>query len=162
MAARVLHQFPISHYCEKTRWHLDWKGLTYTTRNLLPGVHLVVNRRLGGAGTVPLLVDDREDELRPIFLTEADEPVVLQYKFAPAQRLQVTRRVIQKENMRGTDRSRLNYQETTDWEFTFEVKNVGADGHVDAAMTNKAAAPKAISRPKSSALQAIGWLVDGV
>lgn len=57
MATRVLHQFPISHFCEKTRWHLDWKGLEYTPRNLLPGAHLVVNRSLGGVGTVPLLVD---------------------------------------------------------------------------------------------------------
>jgi glutathione S-transferase len=57
MESRVLHQFPISHYCEKTRWHLDWKGLPYRVRNLVPGVHRLVNRRLGGAGTVPLLVD---------------------------------------------------------------------------------------------------------
>src|SRR5258706_11916413 len=58
MGARVLHQFPLSHYCEKSRWHLDWKGLPYETRDLIPGVHRFVNRRLGGAGTVPLLVDD--------------------------------------------------------------------------------------------------------
>lgn len=58
MPSRILHQFPISHYCEKTRWHLDWKRLSYTPRNLLPGAHLVLNRRLGGAGTVPLLVDE--------------------------------------------------------------------------------------------------------
>lgn len=57
MAMRVLHQFPISHFCEKTRWHLDWKELEYTPRNLLPVAHVFVNRRLGGKGSVPLLID---------------------------------------------------------------------------------------------------------
>jgi glutathione S-transferase len=54
---RVLHQFPISHYCEKTRWHLDLKRLDYRLRNLLPGVHEIVNRRAAGLRTVPVLVD---------------------------------------------------------------------------------------------------------
>jgi len=57
MPPRVLHQFPISHYCEKSRWHLDFKRLPYATKNLLPGVHRVVHRRMGAPGTVPLLVD---------------------------------------------------------------------------------------------------------
>jgi glutathione S-transferase len=56
-ARRVLHQFPISHYCEKTRWHLDLKRLDYRLRNLLPGVHVLVNRRVAGLRTVPVLVD---------------------------------------------------------------------------------------------------------
>jgi glutathione S-transferase len=50
-------QFPASHYCEKTRWNLDAKGLSYTTRNLLPGMHVVVNRTLGARHTVPVLID---------------------------------------------------------------------------------------------------------
>jgi glutathione S-transferase len=57
MAARVLYQFPISHYCEKTRWHLDAKRLDYEVKDLFPGVHVVVNRRLVGRQTVPVLVD---------------------------------------------------------------------------------------------------------
>lgn len=56
-ADRVLHQFPISHYCEKTRWHLEAKGLPYQVRNLLPGAHVVVNRRLVGGASMPVLVD---------------------------------------------------------------------------------------------------------
>lgn len=55
---RVLHQFPISHYCEKTRWHLDAKGLAYEARNLLPGLHAVINRRIAGSPSVPVLIDD--------------------------------------------------------------------------------------------------------
>jgi len=54
---RVLLQFPISHYCEKTRWHLDLKGLAYEVRNVLPGFHLPVTWRLGTDRTVPVLID---------------------------------------------------------------------------------------------------------
>lgn len=56
---RILYQFPISHYCEKTRWNLDAKGLPYVVRNLPPGVHVLVVKRLLGKGklTVPVLVD---------------------------------------------------------------------------------------------------------
>ena len=52
---RTLYQFPISHYCEKTRWHLDAKGLPYVTKNLVPGVHRLVLRRSLGLrdATVP-------------------------------------------------------------------------------------------------------------
>lgn len=57
-ARRVLHQFPISHYCEKSRWHLDLKRLGYRVRNLLPGVHELVNRRAAGLRTVPVLIDE--------------------------------------------------------------------------------------------------------
>ncbi len=56
---RKLYQFPISHYCEKTRWNLDAKGLSYDIENLMPGAHRMVTKRLtkGGRGTVPVLVD---------------------------------------------------------------------------------------------------------
>jgi glutathione S-transferase len=57
MPARILHQFPISHFCEKTRWHLEAKGLAYEVKDLFPGVHAIVNKRLVGCPTVPLLVD---------------------------------------------------------------------------------------------------------
>lgn len=55
----TLYQFPISHYCEKTRWNLDAKGLSYRIENLLPGPHRFVTKRLtkGNRGTVPVLVD---------------------------------------------------------------------------------------------------------
>lgn len=54
---RILYQFPVSHYCEKTRWNLDAKGLAYTEENLLPGLHQRTTRRLSGVRTVPVLVD---------------------------------------------------------------------------------------------------------
>ncbi|HKU38195.1 MAG TPA: glutathione S-transferase family protein [Polyangiales bacterium] len=54
---RVLYQFPISHYCEKARWVLDYKGLGYRIHNQLPGPHVLPNLRRTGKRTVPLLVD---------------------------------------------------------------------------------------------------------
>jgi len=58
MALRVLHQFPISHYCEKVRWVLDHKRIAYRIHNQLPGPHAFINRRLTGRSTVPVLVEE--------------------------------------------------------------------------------------------------------
>jgi glutathione S-transferase len=52
-----LYQFPISHFCEKVRWTLDYKGLEYTKVNLLPGLHIKQIKKLGKYSSVPLLVD---------------------------------------------------------------------------------------------------------
>lgn len=57
---RILYQFPISHYCEKTRWNLDAKGLTYRPVNLIPALHRITTYRLAGATTLPLLRDGRD------------------------------------------------------------------------------------------------------
>lgn len=56
---RTLYQFRISHYCEKTRWLLDAKGLPYHVRELPPGLHRFFIRALGGPGSVPFLRDGR-------------------------------------------------------------------------------------------------------
>ena len=34
-----LYQFPISHFCEKVRWALDYKSIPWQACNLLPGPH---------------------------------------------------------------------------------------------------------------------------
>ena len=54
---RTLYQFPISHYCEKTRWHLEHKGLEYRVDNLFPGLHRLKSQRLAGIRTLPILQD---------------------------------------------------------------------------------------------------------
>ena len=59
MAERILYQFPISHYCEKSRWQLDHKGLAYRTVNLLPVTHRVRTHWLARTNTVPLLRDGK-------------------------------------------------------------------------------------------------------
>lgn len=57
MTELTLYQFPISHYCEKTRWNLDAKGLSYDVVNLLPGAHVLKTRKMAGVRTVPVLAD---------------------------------------------------------------------------------------------------------
>ncbi len=53
----TLYQFPISHYCEKIRWALDYKNIGYKIKNLLPGLHLSKARKLAPDTCVPILVD---------------------------------------------------------------------------------------------------------
>ena len=53
-----LYQFPLSHYCEKARWALDYKGLAYEKINIFPGSHFPVLKKLGLKDTtVPVLID---------------------------------------------------------------------------------------------------------
>lgn len=54
----VLLQFTASHYNEKARWALDWKGIAYRRRSLLPGAHLPVVYWVTGQKSVPVLVLD--------------------------------------------------------------------------------------------------------
>ena len=56
--AIVLHQFPISHYCEKVRWALDYKGLQYRLKNHLPGLHLKKMKAVAPFSSVPVLEHD--------------------------------------------------------------------------------------------------------
>ncbi|RLT96323.1 glutathione S-transferase family protein [Ketobacter sp.] len=58
MSSLVLYQFPISHFCEKARWALDYKGLDYTTKNLLPGLHVKTTKKLAAKSSVPVLVHE--------------------------------------------------------------------------------------------------------
>ena len=54
----VLHQFLYSHFNEKARWGLDWKGLPHHRENYLPGPHAPQIKRLAGDTTVPVLEID--------------------------------------------------------------------------------------------------------
>lgn len=51
----VLYQFPISHYCEKARWALDYKGIAYRVQTLLPGLHVKKLKAIVADTTVPVL-----------------------------------------------------------------------------------------------------------
>ncbi|OZG72259.1 glutathione S-transferase [Hahella sp. CCB-MM4] len=53
-----LYQFPISHFCEKVRWALEYKGVPYEQVNLMPGRHISVIKGLAPKSCVPVLVDD--------------------------------------------------------------------------------------------------------
>lgn len=54
----TLYQFPISHYCEKVRWALDYKKLEYKVVNLLPGFHFYKTKKLAPHSFVPILMGD--------------------------------------------------------------------------------------------------------
>jgi glutathione S-transferase len=54
-----LYDFTFSHYSEKARWALDFKGVPYTPRHLLPGFHLRTTRKLAPRSCVPILKTDR-------------------------------------------------------------------------------------------------------
>src|SRR5882762_1573570 len=41
-----LYDFRSSHYSEKARWALDFKGIPYAPRHLLPGFHMRTTRKL--------------------------------------------------------------------------------------------------------------------
>ncbi len=53
----ALYQFAMSHYNEKARWGLDWKGIPHVRHSLLPGPHKLQMMRLSGQGQVPVLKD---------------------------------------------------------------------------------------------------------
>ncbi|ANF82030.1 glutathione S-transferase [Acinetobacter sp. NCu2D-2] len=57
---RILYQFPLSHFCEKARWMLDYKELDYIAQNLVPGVHRAFARLKTGQNRLPILKDQQE------------------------------------------------------------------------------------------------------
>jgi len=50
-----LLQFPFSHFNEKARWALDFKGIAHQRTNYLPGPHVPQIRKLTGQNAVPVL-----------------------------------------------------------------------------------------------------------
>jgi glutathione S-transferase len=52
----VLITIPISHYCEKARWALEWAGIGYRERAHLQALHWFPVARAGGKKTAPVLV----------------------------------------------------------------------------------------------------------
>ncbi|TMK55797.1 MAG: glutathione S-transferase family protein [Actinobacteria bacterium] len=53
----VLWQIDISHYAEKVRWALEYKGVDHVRRSLLPGTHIPIALAMtkGAKPTVPVL-----------------------------------------------------------------------------------------------------------
>ncbi len=54
-AEPVLHQFLYSHFNEKARWALDFKGIPHQRRSYLPGPHRPAMQKLSGQGQTPVL-----------------------------------------------------------------------------------------------------------
>ncbi|MDH5229386.1 MAG: glutathione S-transferase [Gammaproteobacteria bacterium] len=55
MPDAVLYQFVRSHYCEKARWTLDYKGVKFKVKNLVPGPHISQVRKIAKKTYVPVL-----------------------------------------------------------------------------------------------------------
>lgn len=55
----MLYQFPLSLYCEKTRWHLEMKGIDFTCRNMIPGLHAVPAWLMAQQTSLPIFSDDK-------------------------------------------------------------------------------------------------------
>ena len=53
-----LYTFNVSHFAEKARWTLDYEGIAYEERVLLPGPHQLVTRRIARRTHVPVLEHD--------------------------------------------------------------------------------------------------------
>jgi len=82
---RVLITIPISHYCEKARWALDWAGVGYRERAHLQIFHWVAVRRAGGGKTAPVLVcGDRAFAESAEILDEADALAPPERRLFPA------------------------------------------------------------------------------
>jgi glutathione S-transferase len=56
--AIVLHQFRASHYNDKVRWALAFKGLKHERVSYLPGPHQIPIKKLSGQTSTPVLVID--------------------------------------------------------------------------------------------------------
>lgn len=52
----LLLQFSTSHYCRKARLALGYKGISYQTENLTPGLHILKVKSLTGLTTLPVLL----------------------------------------------------------------------------------------------------------
>ena len=55
MSKIILYQFPISHFCEKIRWTLDYKSIPHIKQTLLPGLHSKKMKKLTGQYSVPVI-----------------------------------------------------------------------------------------------------------
>jgi len=53
-----LYTFTVSHFSEKARWALDYEGIPYHEKVLVPGPHQIITRRVARRTEVPLLEHD--------------------------------------------------------------------------------------------------------
>lgn len=58
--AITLHQFEFSHFNEKARWALDYKGIPHNRTSYLPGPHIPAIKRLSAQTQTPVLQSDSE------------------------------------------------------------------------------------------------------
>jgi len=89
MSTPVLWQFRFSHYNEKARWALDWKGIPHVRESLVPGLHVARVMWMTRQKAVPVLVMDGRtihDSTRIIAALEEHKPDPALYPADPAAR----------------------------------------------------------------------------
>jgi glutathione S-transferase len=85
----VLWHLKVSHYNEKARWALDFKGVPHLRRAEIPGQHRDIAEELSGGKTFPVLVLDGEamgDSTRIIEALEQRYPAPPLYPADPSAR----------------------------------------------------------------------------
>lgn len=85
----LLWHLKVSHYNEKARWALDFKGVPHRRRAVMPGRHQAIARRLTAGETFPVLELDGEaigDSTRIIEALERRHPDPPLYPADPAGR----------------------------------------------------------------------------
>jgi len=60
MSTPELFHFKVSHFNEKARWALDYKGVSHVRHSLLPGPHKPRMQRISGQAQVPVLKEGNE------------------------------------------------------------------------------------------------------
>jgi glutathione S-transferase len=89
MTHPVLWHFTFSHFAEKVRWALDWKGIPHVRRALIPGAHYARVWWLSGQATIPVLrLDGRvvPDSTAIIAALERHQPTPPLYPAGAADR----------------------------------------------------------------------------
>ena len=89
LVATELWQFRFSHYNEKARWALDFKGWSHRRHTLVPGLHLGTMLRRTGQMKTPVLNVDGEmiaDSTAIIAWLEEHRPEPRLYPSDPAER----------------------------------------------------------------------------
>lgn len=54
-----LFLFPHSHFCEKAKWALDYKNISYQPTPIIPGIHILTLRKFKKGTSVPVLLDGK-------------------------------------------------------------------------------------------------------
>src|SRR5919106_689204 len=85
----ILWHLKVSHYNEKARWALDYKGLPHVRRSVEAGRHQKVAKKLSGGTTLPVLQLDGKaigDSTEIIAELERVRPQPALYPADPAER----------------------------------------------------------------------------
>src|SRR5215210_1914673 len=126
----VLWHLEISHYNEKARWALDYKGIAHQRRAVTPGLQELTARRLRAGRTVPILeLDGRAigDSTKIIEETESRWPEPPLYPAHPEQRTRALDLEDYFDEQCGPDARRVLFNDNLTDPETFIAMFIGAE-----------------------------------